>query len=72
MFTKDVAVKVSHLFNADVEREIKMILDDVLQQELNKINANTPDADLRVIAIKKEVYEKLKNYRQLLEDSRGR
>lgn len=72
MFTIETAKAVSAALNSEVEKEFKLMLDDLIAHELTKIQAMTPDLELRVIAVKKDLLERLKNYRQHLDDVRKR
>ena len=67
MFTPEIAKKCSHVLNSDVERELKLLFEDLITQEVKRFKGNSPDLELRISAVKLELLGNLKNYRQLLE-----
>lgn len=69
MFTPEIAKKVSHLLNTNVENELKMLLDDMIAQRTSKMKANASDLELRINAVEIELLNKLKNYRNTIGDA---
>jgi hypothetical protein len=69
MFTPNIAKKASYVLNSNIETELKMLFDDLIEQRITKIRANSSDNDLRILAVELELLQKLKNYRNLLGDA---
>lgn len=67
MFTPEIARKCSYVLNTEVEKEIILLLDDLINQRIASTKADSPDLALRITAVEIGVFNKLKNYRQLLE-----
>ena len=67
MFTPEIAKKCSYVLNSDVEKEFKLLLDDLISQKVAKTKPDSPDLELRISAVEIGLLTKLKNYRQLIE-----
>lgn len=67
MFSPKIALKVSALLSSQAEQEIGMLMDDLIQTEMAKIHGQTPDAQLREIAIRIDTFKRLKEYKKYIE-----
>lgn len=69
MFSPIIAKKITSLLNSGVEADLNLIFDDLISQRTAKIKGNAPDLELRVAAVEIDLLNRLKNYKNHLENA---
>lgn len=71
MFTKEAAQGVKHILDTNSEKEIILLLQDLIDKEHRTLRYNTPEVEKVASLARIDILQRLKNYRNELKAHYG-